>query len=83
MNIFNTKKFPFYKQVDQYDCGPTCLKIVSKYFGRNFSTEHLRDICKITPDGITIKSLMAGAEKIGWNCNSKMNIQLSCNILFI
>ena len=66
MSFFSKSKFPFYQQIDQFDCGPTCLKIISKYFGRNFNLEHLRDLCKITPDGITIHSLMAGAENLGF-----------------
>jgi ATP-binding cassette subfamily B protein len=66
MNIFNRRAFPFLKQIDQYDCGPTCLKMLSKFYGRNFSSEHLRDICNITPDGITLKSLMNGAETLGF-----------------
>jgi ATP-binding cassette, subfamily B, bacterial len=65
--IFKKKiKFPFYKQSDQYECGAACLKMISKFYGRNFSLEHLRDICKITPDGISIKSLMNGAETLGF-----------------
>ncbi|RBL89290.1 ABC transporter ATP-binding protein [Chitinophaga flava] len=66
MRFLRKKPFPFFKQIDQFDCGPACLKIISKYFGRNFSSEHLRDICNITPDGITIKSLMKGAEALGF-----------------
>jgi ATP-binding cassette subfamily B protein len=66
MIFFKRKPFPFYRQIDQYDCGPACLKIISKYFGRNFSNEHLRDICNITPDGITMKSLINAAEKLGF-----------------
>jgi ATP-binding cassette subfamily B protein len=66
MQFFKEKPFPFYRQVDQYDCGPACLKIISKYFGRNFGLEHLRDVCGITPDGITAKTLMKGAEAIGF-----------------
>ena len=30
--MINTKKFPHYKQLDAKDCGPTCLKIIAKYF---------------------------------------------------
>jgi len=25
-------KFPFYKQVDEVDCGATCLQIICKYY---------------------------------------------------
>ena len=28
-------RFVFYKQPDQMDCGPTCLRMVAKHFGRN------------------------------------------------
>ncbi|QKJ30294.1 hypothetical protein HQ865_11145 [Mucilaginibacter mali] len=27
-------KFPYYKQQDQMDCGPTCLRMVNRHFGR-------------------------------------------------
>jgi ATP-binding cassette subfamily B protein len=65
-NFFNKKSFPFYRQMDQFECGPACLKMISKFYGRNFSLEHLRDVCNITPDGITIKALMNGAETLGF-----------------
>lgn len=66
MNFFKKKTFPFYKQIDQFDCGPACLKMISKFYGRNFNPEHLRHVCNITPDGITVKSLMNGAEALGF-----------------
>jgi ATP-binding cassette subfamily B protein len=66
MRFFAQKSFPHFKQADRFDCGPTCLKIISKFYGRNFSREHLRDICGITTDGTTIKSLITGAEKLGF-----------------
>lgn len=27
--------FPFYKQTDSMDCGPTCLRKVAKHYKRN------------------------------------------------
>jgi ATP-binding cassette subfamily B protein len=66
MKFLNRNSFPFFKQIDQYDCGPSCLKMVSKHYGRNFSSEHLRGVCNITSNGITIKSLIQGAESIGF-----------------
>jgi ATP-binding cassette subfamily B protein len=66
MPLFRRHTFPFYRQIDQFDCGPACLKMISRFYGRNFSPEHLRDVCRITPDGITIKSLLSGAEVLGF-----------------
>jgi ATP-binding cassette subfamily B protein len=28
------KKLPFYKQIDSKDCGPTCLKIITKHYNK-------------------------------------------------
>ncbi|MGW8121130.1 cysteine peptidase family C39 domain-containing protein [Roseivirga echinicomitans] len=30
-------KFPFYKQTDIKDCGPTCLKIVAKHYEKTIA----------------------------------------------
>jgi hypothetical protein len=27
-------KFPHYKQLDSMDCGPTCLRMIAKYYGK-------------------------------------------------
>lgn len=70
--MLKAKSFPFFKQTDRFDCGPTCLKIIAKYFGKNFSREHLRYMCSVTPDGTTIKSLINGAERIGFQSLAAM-----------
>ena len=33
------------------DCGPTCIKMVAKYYGRDFSVTFLREVSKDS-DGI-------------------------------
>jgi hypothetical protein len=43
--------FPFYKQPDQMDCGPTCLRMVSKHYGQNFKLQTLPRLCKINKEG--------------------------------
>ncbi|MEA1850739.1 cysteine peptidase family C39 domain-containing protein, partial [Chryseobacterium sp. MHB01] len=35
------KSFPFYLQPDSKDCGPTCLRIVSKYYGKTISLQQI------------------------------------------
>ena len=59
------KKFPFYKQLDQSDCGPSCLAMISKYYGRDYSREYLREKCFITRDGVSALGISEGAEAIG------------------
>lgn len=59
--------FPFYKQIDSNDCGPTCIKMLVKYFGKNASIQQLRELCNIDREGVSIKSIVYAAEKIGFD----------------
>jgi len=34
--------FPYYKQDDSIDCGPTCVGMVAKHHERNFKVQMLR-----------------------------------------
>ena len=42
------KYFPHYTQLDAMDCGATCLRMVAKYYGREFSNQLLRERSFIT-----------------------------------
>lgn len=59
------KGFPFEYQLDSRDCGPACLKIITRHFGKYYSLQHLRDLCGITREGVSFLDLSYGAEKIG------------------
>ena len=39
--------FPFYHQPDQMDCGPTCLRIIAKHYGRSISLPKLRVLSEV------------------------------------
>ena len=60
------KKFPFFKQSDQMDCGPTCLRMVAKYYGKSFSLQRLREIAGINREGVSLLGISEAAEKIGF-----------------
>ncbi|MCS3552702.1 MULTISPECIES: peptidase domain-containing ABC transporter [unclassified Sphingobacterium] len=61
--MFN--KFPTEIQYDKMDCGPTCLKIIAKHYGRFYTLHFLRELCGKTKEGISILNLIYAAEKIG------------------
>ncbi|NBA86612.1 ATP-binding cassette domain-containing protein [Emticicia sp. CRIBPO] len=61
------KKHPFYRQYDQKDCGPTCLRMISKFHGRAYDSNYLREIANLTGDGTTLGGLADAAEKIGFS----------------
>ncbi|WP_396211058.1 peptidase domain-containing ABC transporter [Flavobacterium sp.] len=58
-------KFPYFKQLDSRDCGPTCLRMVAKHYGKTFSREFLRDKASITRIGVTMAGIAEAAEAIG------------------
>jgi ATP-binding cassette subfamily B protein len=61
------KPFPVYKQLDEMDCGPTCLRMVAKYHGQAYSIEYLREKSNITQSGASLGGLAEAAETIGFS----------------
>lgn len=48
------------------DCGPTCLYMISRYYGRVFSMEKLRELTEIGKEGVSLLGISDAAEKIGF-----------------
>lgn len=59
-------KVPFYQQPDQKDCGPTCLRMVSKFYGRSLELETVRNLCETSREGTSLHFLAQAAEQIGF-----------------
>ncbi len=59
------KRFPFYRQLDQMDCGPTCLRMVAQYHGKSYSLQSLREKCHIDREGVSMLGITEAAEVIG------------------
>ena len=60
------KKFPNYLQTESKDCGPTCLKIIAKYYGKILKIQDLRDYSETNRSGSNLMMLSDAAEKIGF-----------------
>lgn len=60
------KKFPIYKQTEAKDCGPTCIKIIAKHYGKVINTQQLRDLSETTREGSSLLGLSEAAETIGF-----------------
>ncbi len=58
--------FLLYHQLDQMDCGPTCLRMVAKHYGRTFSAQTLRQRSGIGKDGVSLLGIAEAAEQIGF-----------------
>ncbi|RYE38810.1 MAG: peptidase domain-containing ABC transporter, partial [Sphingobacteriales bacterium] len=61
------KKYPFYKQLDVMDCGPTCLRMVAKFYGKDHSAIKLRAYCNIFKQGVSMGAISNAGERIGFN----------------
>lgn len=62
--IFNS--FPHEFQMDAKDCGPACLKIIAKYYGKYYSLQYLRDLCGLTKVGVSLLDISYVAQSIGF-----------------
>ncbi len=60
------KKFPHFHQLDAMDCGPTCLKMIASYYGKDYSLETLRKRSFITRSGVSMLGISDAAESIGF-----------------
>ncbi|WP_242617391.1 cysteine peptidase family C39 domain-containing protein [Cecembia calidifontis] len=66
--------FPFYKQPDFKDCGPTCLRIIAKHYGKLISLKEIREISETTREGSSLLKLSDAAEAMGFKTiGAKLN----------
>ena len=59
-------QFPHYIQLDSMDCGPTCLRMITKFYGRSYSLQYLREHAFITREGVSMLGISDAAEQIGF-----------------
>jgi ATP-binding cassette subfamily B protein len=59
-------RFPFFKQLDSMDCGPACLRMIAKWYGKSYSLELLRSKSFITKSGVSMLGISEAAENIGF-----------------
>lgn len=60
------RNFPFYKQPDSKDCGPTCLRIIAKYYGKVIELQQIRTLSETTREGSSLLGLSDAAEALGF-----------------
>ena len=59
-------KFPHYEQLDAMDCGPSCLRMVAKFYGKTYSLQYLHSRSYITREGVSMWGISDAAESIGF-----------------
>jgi len=60
------RRFPVYRQTEGKDCGPTCIKIIAKYYRKQVDIPLLRNWSDTNRLGATVSGLCTAAEKVGF-----------------
>lgn len=63
------KHFPHYAQQESADCGPSCLRMIAKFYGKDYSAEMLRRHSYISRAGVSMLGISDAAEYIGFDAN--------------
>ena len=59
-------RFPIFYQLDSLDCGPSCLQMIAKHYGRALPKHLVARLCEQDRQGASLASLARGAEKLGF-----------------
>jgi ATP-binding cassette, subfamily B, bacterial len=62
--------FPFYRQEDAKDCGPTCLKIISAFYGKDCDIVRIREDAGFNEEGVSLFGLYNAALNLGFKAES-------------
>lgn len=57
--------FKSYLQYDTMDCGPVCLKMIAKHFGKSIPLDLLRLKSKLNKNGVSLHSISEAGESLG------------------
>jgi len=58
--------FSFYRQLNVMDCGPTCLRMIAKHYGKQYNADTLRQLSGFGKQGVSLLGISDTAEKIGF-----------------
>ncbi len=58
-------RFPFYHQHDSMQCGITCLQMICKYHGKEYSQDALSHYCFATAEGVSLLGISEAATRLG------------------
>lgn len=68
--------FPFIHQQENNDCGPTCLQMMARFYGKDYKLDFLKKKCQIKKNGVSMLNIFKTAKEIGFHCKGvKMKIE--------
>ncbi len=60
------RRYPLRRQVEESDCGPACLEMISAYHGAEHAQAVLRELTHVRAPGTTLLDLARAAEELGF-----------------
>lgn len=57
--------FKFYRQFDQMDCGPACIRMVARHYGRFYPLSYLRTLSHLNREGVSVAGIRSALGSIG------------------
>lgn len=58
--------FPHYRQPDNKDCGPACIKIIAKFYKKTISLQYIRGLSETQRNGSRLLGISNASEAIGF-----------------
>lgn len=59
-------RFDYLGQLDSSDCGPSCLRMIAKFYGKSFTYQTLHSKAFVSKSGVSMLSISDAAEDIGF-----------------
>lgn len=66
------QSYPFIAQNDQMDCGPACMAMIAKYYGKNTNIQFWRSHLATDREGTSLFDLARVGEKFGFICHGML-----------
>ncbi len=70
--------FTFYKQLNTMDCGPTCLRMIAKHYGKHYNADTIRELAGFSKTGVSLLGISEVAEKIGFRTGVYKLVTVNC-----
>ena len=67
---------PYFRQNRDYTCGPACLRMVLKYWGREQDEVSLTMLCRTTVGGTGLSEIVEAAEQLGFQGRWKIGAKI-------
>ena len=65
MILRESSDMDYIEQIDAMDCGPSCLAMIIKHYGRQVDRDNLRQSCSLGKDGVSLLGISKTAENYG------------------